>query len=93
MYIIVYSVYKIRDANLTDDLHIVTGKSPRKYVFNRKMLLYFVFITLTLLSHETPIELAPRLSCIVGTKEVFIFLTMKYLFEKIYIVILNVSMI
>ena len=52
---------------------IVTGKSPRKCVFNRMMLLCFVCITLTLLSHEKPTELAPRLSYIVGAKEVFIF--------------------
>ena len=53
---------------------IVTGKSPRKCVFNPMILLYFVFNTLTLLSHETPTVLTPRLSYIVGAKEVFIFL-------------------
>ena len=51
----------------------VTGESWRKCVFNRMILLHFVFNALTLLSHEIPTELTLRLSYIVGAKEVFIF--------------------
>ena len=56
-----------------ESTYTVTAKFWIKCVFNRMMLLCFVFITLTLLSHETPTELAPRLSYIVGAKEIFIF--------------------
>ena len=51
----------------------VTEESLRKWVFNRMMLLHIVFITLTLLSHEIPTELALRLSYIIGAEEVLIF--------------------
>ena len=70
----------------------VTEESSRKCVTNRMMLWHFVFITLPLSSHEILIELALRLSYIIGAEKVF-FQTMKYLSDHLYLKISTISMI